>query len=299
MALIQSPRMSLLGRIRRLVILRESDHGMYLDAGQLGEVLLPTREVPAEVEPGDEVTVFVARDSEDRIVATTRLPYAQAGEIRGLRVIEVNRRLGAFLDFGLAKDLLLPFAEQSKPVNPGETVVVRILVDPKTDRLIASSKLGRYLDKTPPRYERGEVVSLIILEQTPLGHTAVVEGRHRGLIHASDVHRRLLPGDELRGFVREVKDDYKIDLTLDPVGYGRVTDLSQRILEALKEEGGRIEIGDESSPEAIRARFGASKKAFKAAVGSLYRKRLVEPGPASLRLIPPHRTTRGDSSSRL
>lgn len=294
--------MSLLGRIRHLVILRESDHGMYLDAGQLGEVLLPTREVPPEVEPGDEVTVFVARDSEDRVVATTTLPYAQAGEIKGLKVLEVHPRLGAFLDFGLAKDLLLPFAEQSKPVKPGETVVVRILVDPKTDRLIASSKLGRYLDKTPPLYERGEPVSLIILEKTPLGLTAVVEGRHRGLIHANEIHRPLHPGDELRGFVREVKDDYKIDLTLEPVGYGRVTDLSGRILEALKEGGGRLDLGDESSPAEIQARFGASKKAFKAAVGALYRKRLVEPGPRSIRLATPPRhdprSGRGNNPSR-
>ncbi len=146
--------MSLLGRIRHLVILRESDHGMYLDAGQLGEVLLPTREVPPEVEPGDEVTVFVARDSEDRVVATTTLPYAQAGEIKGLKVLEVHPRLGAFLDFGLAKDLLLPFAEQSKPVKPGETVVVRILVDPKTDR--SSPRASSAATSTRPRPSTSE-----------------------------------------------------------------------------------------------------------------------------------------------
>lgn len=276
--------MSLLGRIRTLVVLRESDHGLYLDAGPLGEVLLPTREVPPDIEPGDEVRVFVARDSEDRLVATTRLPHAQAGEIKGLKVLEVNRRLGAFLDFGLAKDLLLPFAEQTRPVRLGETVVVRILVDPKSDRLIATSKLGRYLDKTPPKYAKGEAVSLIILEKTPLGYAAVVEGSHRGLIHASEVHRPLASGDEMTGYIRSVKDDYKIDLALEPVGFGRVTDLSDRILEALRSGGGRLDLGDASSPEEIKERFGSSKKAFKQAIGTLYRKKLIIPGPHSLEL---------------
>lgn len=279
--------MSLLGRIRTLVVLRESDHGLYLDAGPLGEVLLPTREVPPDIEPGDEVRVFVARDSEDRLVATTRLPHAQAGEIKGLKVLEVNRRLGAFLDFGLAKDLLLPFAEQSKPVRPGETVVVRILVDPKSDRLIATSKLGRYLDKTPPEYVTGQEVGLVILEKTPLGYAAVVEGRHRGLIHASEVHRPLASGDELTGYIRAVKDDYKIDLALEPVGFGRVTDLSERILEALRTGNGRIDLGDASTPDEIKERFGSSKKAFKQAIGTLYRKRLIIPGPNSLELAKP------------
>lgn len=281
--------MSLLGRIRTLVVLRESDHGLYLDAGQLGEVLLPTREVPPEIEPGDEVRVFVARDSEDRIIATTRLPYAQAGEFKGLKVIEINPRVGAFLDFGLAKDLLLPFAEQSKPVRPGETVVVRILVDPKSDRLIATSKLGRYLDKTAPKYVTGQEVPLIILEKTPLGYAAVVDGRHRGLIHDSEIRRPLATGEEVTGYIRAVKEDYKIDLALEPVGFGRVTDLSTRILDALKANGGRLEIGDASPPEAIQALFGASKKAFKQAVGTLYRKKQIVPGPHSIELVKPAR----------
>ncbi len=281
--------MPLLGRIQNLVALRESDHGLYLD----GDILLPTREVPAGTEPGDEVRVFISRDSEDRLVATTRLPLCQAGDYAGLKVVEVNPRLGAFLDWGLVKDLLLPFAEQSKPVRVGETVVVRVLIDPKSDRLIATTKLGRYLDKTAPRYQPGQPVSLRILERTPLGWSAIVEGSHRGLLHANEVHRPLQPGEEIGGFVREVKEDYKIDLSLEPVGFGRVTSLSDRILEALRNGGGRIELGDGSTPEAIREAFGASKKAFKAAIGSLYRRRLVEPGPHSLVLLTPSPKARG------
>lgn len=281
--------MAQLGRIQNLVILHESDHGFYLDGGPLGEILLPTREVPPEVEQGDEVKVFVSRDSEDRLVATTQLPVCEAGDYAGLKVLEVNRRVGAFLDWGLGKDLLLPFAEQSKPVRVGERVVVRVLVDAKSDRLIATTKLGRYLDKTSPRYEPGQPVSLLILERTPLGWAAIVERHHRGLLPANEVHRPLEPGDAIEGFVRAVKEDYKIDLTLEPVGYGRVTELSDRILEALRANGGKLELGDESSPEAIRERFGSSKKAFKQAIGTLYRKRLIAPGPTSLELTPPKR----------
>ncbi len=277
--------MALLGRINQLIILRESDHGFYLDGGPLGEILLPTREVPADVEQGDEVTVFVSRDSEDRIVATTQLPLCQAGEYAGLRVIEVNDRIGAFLDWGLPKDLLLPFAEQSKKVGTGQKVVVRVIIDEKTDRIIATTKLGRYLDKVSPRYEAGQPVSLMVLEKTPLGYAAMIDRKHRGLIHSSEVHRELEPGEELQGYVRALREDYKIDLSLEPVGYGRVTDLSDRILETLRARGGNIAIGDQSSPELIRDTFGTSKKAFKQAAGRLYKKKLVEIGPDHIKLV--------------
>lgn len=277
--------MALLGRINQLIILRESDHGFYLDGGPLGEILLPTREVPADVEQGDEVTVFVSRDSEDRIVATTQLPLCQAGEFAGLRVIEVNDRIGAFLDWGLPKDLLLPFAEQSKKVGTGQKVVVRVIIDEKTDRIIATTKLGRYLDKVSPRYEAGQPVSLMVLEKTPLGYAAMIDRKHRGLIHSSEVHRELEPGEELQGYVRALREDYKIDLSLEPVGYGRVTDLSDRILETLRARGGNIAIGDQSSPELIRDTFGTSKKAFKQAAGRLYKKKLIEVGPDHIKLV--------------
>lgn len=278
--------MAELGKIQKLVIVRESDHGFLLDGGRMGEILLPRREVPPEVEQGDEVVVFLSCDSEDRPVATTRFPFCEAGDYAGLRVVDVNRKLGAFLDWGLEKDLLLPYAEQSRPVRCGETVVVRVLVDAKSGRLVATTKLGRYLDKTPPRYAAGEPVSLVVLESTPLGWTAIVEGRHRGLIHANEVHRPLAPGDKMAGFVKAVKEDYKIDLSLEPAGFSRVTGLAERILAALREAGGRLDLGDASAPEAIRERFGTSKKSFKAAVGALYRKGLVAPGPGEIRLLP-------------
>lgn len=277
--------MALLGRINSLLIVRESDHGFYLDGGPLGEILLPTREVPAEVEQGDEVSVFVSRDSEDRIVATSQLPNCQVGDFAGLTVLEVHPRMGAFLDWGFPKDLLLPFGEQRRKVCGGERVVVKVILDEKTHRIIATTKLGRYLDKTPPRYETGQPVTLLVLEKTPLGYAAIIDRKHRGLLHGSEVHRPLFPGDELPGYVRAVREDYKVDLSLEPVGYSRVTDLSERIMEQLRAAGGHIAIGDQSPPERIRETFGSSKKAFKQAVGSLYKKRLVELAPESLSLV--------------
>lgn len=278
--------MSHIGRVQTLVILRESDNGFYLDGGKDQEILLPKREIPPDVEQGDEVSVFVSRDSEDRIVATTQVPLCQVNEYAALEVIEVHPRLGAFLDWKFPKDLLLPFAEQSRPVRRGERVVVRVILDQKTERLVATTKLGRYLDKTPARYLAGDPVSLLILEETPLGFVAIVEGRHRGLLHRSDLVRKLDIGEKLEGFVRAVKEDFKIDLSLEPPGRKRVGDLSDRILDELRESGGEIALGDASPPEEIRARFGTSKKAFKQAVGALYKRRLIDLNPGSIRLRP-------------
>lgn len=278
--------MSFIGRVQNLVILRESDNGFYLDGGKDQEILLPKREIPPDVEQGDEVTVFVSRDSEDRIVATTRVPVCQVGEYAALEVIEVHPRVGAFLDWKFPKDLLLPFAEQSRPVRRGERVVVRVILDTKSERLIATTKLGRYLDKTPARYLAGDPVSLLVLEETPLGFVAIIEGRHRGLLHRSDLARKPRIGDTLEGFVRAVKEDHKIDLSLDPPGRRRVGDLSERILEELRAADGALPFGDASPPEAIRERFGSSKKAFKQAVGALYKKGLIDLDPESIRLRP-------------
>lgn len=278
--------MSHIGRVQTLVILRESDNGFYLDGGKDQEILLPKREIPPDVEQGDEVSVFISRDSEDRIVATTRIPLCQVNEFAAMEVIEVHPRLGAFLDWKFPKDLLLPYAEQSRPVRKGERVVVRVILDPKSERLIATTKLGRYLDKTAARYLAGDPVSLIVLEETPLGFVAIIEGRHRGLIHRSDLVRRLEIGERIEGFVRAVKEDHKIDLTLEPPGRQRVGDLSSRILDELRAAGGELAFGDASPPDVIREHFGSSKKAFKQAVGALYKKGLIDLNPESIRLRP-------------
>ncbi|MEM9017116.1 MAG: S1-like domain-containing RNA-binding protein [Verrucomicrobiota bacterium] len=278
--------MAELGKSNDLVIVRDSDHGFFLDGGELGEILLPNNEVPEGVEQGDLVDVFVALDSEDRIVATTQKPVCEVDQFAALEVKEVNSNIGAFLDWGLTKDLLLPFREQPRRVRKGEVAVVRVLVDEVSQRIIATGRTNRFLNQSRPRYTTGEKVDLIIQERSPLGYLAIVNQAHRGLLHHSQLTRPLRIGETMEGYIAAVKEGDKIDLSLEPVGYGRVTSLSERILEKLKENGGRLELNDKSPPEEIRRAFGCSKKAFKQAVGALYRERVVQLVDGGIELLP-------------
>ncbi len=267
--------MASIGQRNALQIIREATPGFYLDGENLGEILLPRRYMPENTGPGDYVLVFIHRDSEDRLVATTEIPNARVGEFASLKVISVNPQLGAFLDWGLAKDLLLPIREQTKRVSVGDVVVVYVLLDGQSDRIIATTRLDSHLDLTPPEYEEGQKVSLLITGDTPLGYKAIVENAHWGLLFKSDLGSALHIGQTLDGYVRSVRPDGKIDLSLTQAGYGRVRSLTEQILEALKKNNGRLDVSDASSPEVIREQFSTSKKAFKQALGSLYRKRLI------------------------
>lgn len=277
--------MAELGRSNDLIIVRESDNGFYLDGGDLGEILLPSREIPADVEQGDLIDVFVARDSEDRLVATTTKPVCEVGDFAALEVKTVNPGIGAFLDWGLAKDLLLPFREQVHRVEPGERVIVRVMLDPVSNRIIATARTNRFLNCRSPRVHPGEAVTLLIQERTPMGYMAIVDQSFRGLLHGSRLHRQLEIGETLPGYVAAVKENGKVDLSLEPVGYGRVTGLAGVILEKLEEAGGRLEIGDKSDPDEIRRVFGASKKAFKQAAGALYRNRRIRVSADSIERV--------------
>jgi predicted RNA-binding protein (virulence factor B family) len=277
--------MAELGRSNDLMIVRESDNGFYLDGGDLGEILLPSREVPEDVEQGDIVDVFVARDSEDRLIATTTKPVCEVGDFAALEVTTVNPRIGAFLDWGLAKDLLLPFREQVFKVKPGQRVIVRVLLDEVSNRVVATARTNRFLNNRSPRVQPGQAVTLLIQERTPMGYMAIVDQSFRGLLHENQLHRPLQVGETLPGYVAAVKEDGKVDLSLEPVGYGRVTGLAGEILEKLKQAGGRLEIGDKSDPEDIKRTFGTSKKAFKQAAGALYRSRKVKISGDSIELV--------------
>lgn len=276
--------MAELGRSNDLVIVRDSDNGFYLDGGELGEILLPTREVPEDVEQGDIVDVFVSRDSEDRLIATTTKPICEVGDFAALEVTTVNQRIGAFLDWGLPKDLLLPYREQLTRVKPGERVIVRVLLDQVSNRVVATARINRFLTNRSPRVQPGQAVTLLIQERTPLGYMAIVDQSFRGLLHDNQLHQNVQIGETIPGYVAAVKEDGKVDLSLEPVGYGRVTGLAGEILEKLTEAGGRIEIGDKSDPEAIRETFGTSKKAFKQAAGALYRSRKIKISADSIEL---------------
>lgn len=267
--------MATLGSRNLFSIIRETANGLYLDGGELGEILLPKRYIPPTIKPKDKIEAFIYLDSEDRLVATTEIPLATVGEFAALKVVGVHERAGAFLDWGLTKDLLLPFREQERTVRVGQSVVVAVVLDPKSRRIIASTRLKRHLSDEPPPYRTNESVHLLIADSTPLGYPAIVEGRHLGLLFRDNITTPLEVGQQLKGFVKKVRANGEIDLSLDAAGYGRVSTLSEIIVRALEEGQGRFIFDDDSSPEAIRQKFGVSKKAFKQALGKLYKARRI------------------------
>ena len=267
--------MASIGQYNQLRIVREASPGLYLHGEELGEILLPRRYVTQTTVVGSHLRVFVYRDSEDRLVATTETPHAQVGEVAFLKVVSLNQRLGAFLDWGLSKDLLLPMRELNGPVEVGGRVVVAIFLDPINGRIVASRRLNRHLDKTLPTYAEGQRVGLLIAGETPLGFKAVINHAHWGLVYAGELAKPLSIGQEMDGYIRKVREDGKIDVGLDAAGYGRVKPLTEQIIAAMTAQGGRLSCDDQSSPEVIRQAFGTSKKAFKQAVGALYRERRI------------------------
>jgi predicted RNA-binding protein (virulence factor B family) len=267
--------MAVIGKRNTLSIVRAAAPGLYLDGGELGEILLPGRYIPVDLKPKDKLDVFVYRDSEDRLVATTETPLATVGEFAFLKVVSVNRNVGAFLDWGLAKDLLLPFREQDSPLRVGDSVIVHIGLDERTNRIVASARINRHLSRDTPAYRNGQPVNLFIINRTPLGYNAIIENAHRGLLYHDNLAAPLLPGQKVKGFVRSVRPKGKIDLSLDASGYQRVASLTDQIVQALERNGGRLDFDDDSSPEAIRQEFGVSKKAFKQALGKLYKLRRI------------------------
>lgn len=283
-----------IGQRNLLSTLRETTAGVYLDGEEWGELLLPGRYIPRDYVPSEPLDVFVYRDSEDRLIATTEAPFAMVGDFACLEVVSVNRQIGAFLNWGLPKDLLLPFREQTSPVRAGDRVVVAVCLDPKTDRIIASARLRKHLSPEPPNYFSGQPVRLLIADRTPMGYNAIVENAHLGLLFNSNLATPLVPGQEMRGFVRVVREDGKIDLSLDASGYRRVGVLSEEIVAALEEAGGRLDFDDDSSPEDIRARFGVSKKAFKQALGTLYRQERIRFEKPGIQLLDNSSWTPGD-----
>ncbi|HYF35415.1 MAG TPA: S1-like domain-containing RNA-binding protein [Prosthecobacter sp.] len=288
--------MAELGKRNSLRVLHSAPPGIYLDGGDAGEILLPYKYVPRGTSLDDLLDVFVYRDSEDRLVATTETPLAMVGEFALLEVVSVNRQVGAFLNWGLPKDLLLPFREQGDgaKVWTGDKVLVYVTVDARTDRIIATTRLNRYLSKERPRFKVKQEVALVVANKTPLGYNAIVEGTHAGLLYHTNLNAPLQPGQRLKGYVAAIHPSGKIDLSLDASGYQRVAPLTERILEALKAGGGKLDFDDDSPPETIRLTFDASKKAFKQAVGALYRQRRIEFTRPGIRLLDIREPKSGD-----
>ena len=277
--------MAIIGKRNSLPIVRQAPPGLYLDGGTHGEILLPGRYIQPGWAVGGKMDVFVYRDSEDRLVATTETPHAVVGEFAYLRVVSRNPSVGAFLDWGLEKDLLLPLREHTASLRPGDWALVRIALDERSDRIIASARLSRWLNLTPPAYAEGQPVKLIVESETPLGYRAIINHAHLGLLYRTELAAPLIIGQTLDGFIRTVRPDGKIDLGLDPAGHRRIAPLGEQIIAALRTAGGHLPYHDSSAPEEIRTAFGMSKKAFKQAIGVLYRDRRIRIGPDGIRLL--------------
>ncbi len=270
-----------IGRMNTLTVMREADFGLYLEGGELGGILLPKKEVPEGVSVGDDLDVFIYLDTDDFVVATTRKPVVQVGEIAYLKVAEVNR-IGAFLDWGMPKELLLPFAEQRGPLEVGQKVVVRVYLD-NSDRLAASTKLDKFLDKEPQGLRVGQAVNLFVCRRNDLGYSVVVDNTFWALLHEQDLFRTVRVGQTLPGYIKRILPEGKVDVMLDKPGYGKVDALSQRILDDLEERGGVSPLGDKSQPEDIYQAFGISKKAYKMAIGTLKKQGHIEILPEGIR----------------
>lgn len=257
------------GQFNQLKVVKEVSFGLYLDGGHLGEILLPNKYVPKDIQINDLVDVFIYFDSEDKIIATTLRPRVKVGCCAFLKVIDVNR-VGAFLDWGLDKDLLVPVPEQQRPMEQDKSYLVCVKLDNK-GRIIASSKLDHFLDKTPAQFKSGEEVSLLIAETTELGNKVIINDRHWGLIHSDDIFQTLSYGKRMPGYIKTVRDDGKIDVVLRRAGQDSIRELAKRILTELHKKGGFLPLHDKSSPLEIKRALGDSKKSFKSAIGQLYK----------------------------
>ena len=266
--------MAEIGKINYLEVVKKVDFGVYLDGDELGEILLPERDVPTDCVVGEGLDVFVHLDSEDLLIATTQMPKAMVGESAFLKVVEVNA-VGAFLDWGLPKDLLVPYSEQQKPMEVGHSYVVYVYVDEETDRIAASSRLNKFVVDSSPYFKVQQTVELLICERTDLGYKAVVNQSVIGLLFNSDVIQPVRVGETLQGYIKEVRPDKKLDLCLQLVSREALDDLSRKVMAFIQSEGGKTTLTDKSAPADIAKQFGVSKSSYKKALGKLYQRRLI------------------------
>lgn len=273
-----------LGDYNHLTVTKQVDFGMYLDGGSEGEILLPQRYVPEGCKPGDELDVFIYLDQDERPVATTLKPVAKAGEFACLEVAWVNE-YGAFLNWGLMKDLFCPFREQKKRMEIGSKYVVYITIDEDSYRMMATAKVERHFSTEPPHYRHGDEVDIMIWQKTELGFKVIIDNAYPGLVYQDQVFKHVTTGDRMKAYIDHVRMDGKIDVTLQPTGRRQTEEFSEVLLGYLQANGGRCELGDKSPAELIQDRFKVSKKTFKKAVGDLYKRKLINISDEGIRLV--------------
>lgn len=280
----------IIGRNNVLEIVSDTDFGVYLDGGDLGDILLPLKYLPKGKEIGDTIEVFISYDSEDRLIATTETPLAMVDEFAYLKVVDVNKH-GAFLDWGLTKDLFVPFGEQTGGeagrMKVDEKHIVFIYRD-NTGRFSASAKLNKHMlkvDEDFPNYQPGEAVDLLIADKTDLGYKAIVDHSYWGVLYENEVFQTLQKGERVTGYIKKVREDGKIDLYLHQAGYAGVDEIAKQVFHVLEENGGYLKVTDKSDPEEIYKLFNVSKKKFKMAIGALYKKKLIVIEDEGIRVI--------------
>lgn len=273
-----------LGRYNSLTVVKNTEFGIFLDGGKFGNILLPRRYVTDEMKIGDKLNLFVHLDSDDSLIATTLTPKAQVGECAYLQVKDINQA-GAFLDWGLPKDLLVPFGEQQKPMELGKSYVVCIYLDTYTGRITASSRLNRHLEERSSGFKAQQPVDLLICDKTDMGYKAVINHTHTGLIFRDDAFKPLRYGESVKGFIKHIRADKKIDLTLQKHSKDSKSELADKILDFLRSHGGESTITDKSDPDIIYKTFNVSKGNYKNALSLLYKQRLILITPEKISLV--------------
>jgi hypothetical protein len=273
-----------IGKFNPLTVVAINNNGAYLDGGDLGEILLPNRYLPEGCSLNSSINVFLYLDSADRLVATTTSPLAQVGQFASLKVAQVNK-IGAFLDWGLPKDLLVPYNQQHTKMEVNKYYLVRVFLDQKTDRIVASSKLDKFIDIWPADYQTGDKVDLIIAGKTDLGYKAIINDLHWGLLYDNEIFQHLRIGKKIPGYIKQVRDDSRLDVILTRGSKNTVNDFSEKLLAHINDRGGVISLHDKSSPEAIKKALGVSKKTFKATVGNLLKNKKIVTVPGGIKLL--------------
>lgn len=272
-----------LGKINTLKVVRKADFGLYLDGGPTGDILLPNRYVPKNTRIGDEIEVFLYLDQEERPIATTQRPIAMVGDFAHLRVAWVNEH-GAFLDWGLMKDVFCPFREQKMRMEIDNSYIVHIHLDEESYRIVASAKIERYLSKERPEYKVNDQVSILVWQKTDLGFKVIVDNMYQGLVYDDQIFRELHTGDRLKAYVSAVRPDNKLDIALQKQGREQTLDFAERLHEYLFKHDGYCPFTDKSPADEIYNEFHVSKKVFKRAVGDLYKQRLITLAPDGIEL---------------
>lgn len=271
-----------IGKYNEGKVVKETDFGLYLEIdGE--EILLPNKYIPENTEIDDKLNVFIYKDSEDRPIATTLTPKAEVGDYAYLEVKDVSR-IGAFLDWGLEKDLLVPYREQRGKLKKGKSYVVRVYLDQETDRIVATEKFDRFVDHSDLDISENDEVDILIYRYTDLGVEVIVNNKYYGLVYSDDIYKNLKIGQRYKGYIKKVREDNKLDVSLRKPGYGRVEDAKDKILKKLKEDDGFISLNDKSSPHTIKRLLQMSKGTFKKAIGGLYKEEIIDITDEGIRL---------------